>query len=98
MESILVLRIFVAGREEQSLTQRSLRRARKFRKGLFCEAEAAEVPAGRGAEEVSVCGPNVGRRGDAGAAAEDDLRGHELPVVLAERAGERFVAGIAGVG
>ena len=39
-----------------------------------------------------VCG------GDAGAAAEDHLRGHELAVVLAERAGEGLVAGVAGVG
>ena len=39
-----------------------------------------------------VCG------GDAGAAAEDDLGAHELAVVLAERAGEGFVAGVAGVG
>ena len=37
------------------------------------------------------------RRGDTGAAAQDDLRGHEFAVVLSECAGERFVAGIAGV-
>jgi len=34
---------------------------------------------------------------DAGASAKDDLRGHELAVVFAEGAGERLVAGIAGV-
>jgi hypothetical protein len=56
------------------------------------------LPAGGGAEEVAVGGADVGLRGDAGATAEDDLGAHELAVVLAECAGEGFVAGIAGVG
>ena len=39
----------------------------------------------------------MGGGGKAGAAAKDHLRGHELAVVLAECAGEWFVAGVAGV-
>ena len=39
----------------------------------------------------------MGGGGDAGASAEDDLRGHELAVVLAEGSGEGFVTGVAGV-
>ena len=66
--------------------------------GVVCEAEAGELPAGGGWEKVSVGGPDVGGGGDAGAAAEDDLGGHELAVVLAESAGEGAVAGVAGVG
>ena len=56
------------------------------------------MPAGGGAEEVPVGGADVGFGGYAGAAAQDDLRGHELAVVLAERAGEGLIAGVAGVG
>ncbi len=61
------------------------------------EAEAGELPAGGGGEEVAVGGADVGGGGDAGASAEDHLRGHELAVVLAEGSGEGFVAGVAGV-
>ena len=49
-------------------------------------------------EEVAIGGADVGGGGDAGASAQDHLAGHELAVVLAEGSGERFVAGIAGVG
>lgn len=66
--------------------------------GVFGEAEAGELPAGGGGEEVAVGGADVGGGGDAGASAQDDLAGHEFSVVLAEGSGERFVAGIAGVG
>src|SRR3984885_3444825 len=70
-------------------------------RSLFCgvlrEAKAGELPAGGGAEEVSVGGADVGGGSDAGAAAKDNLRGHELAVVLAEGAGEGFVTGVAGV-
>src|ERR1700734_2811126 len=64
---------------------------------IFCEAEAGELPAGGWGEEVSVGGADVGGWGDAGASAEDYLRGHELAVVLAEGSGEGFVAGVAGI-
>jgi hypothetical protein len=40
----------------------------------------------------------VGLGGYAGAAAEDDLGGHELAVVLAQGTGEGLVTGVAGVG
>jgi len=40
----------------------------------------------------------MGLGGNAGAPTEDDLRTHELAVVLAEGTGEGLVAGIAGVG
>ncbi len=40
----------------------------------------------------------MGLGGYAGAAAQDDLRTHELSVVLTKSAGERFVAGVASVG
>jgi len=66
--------------------------------GVLGEAEAAELPAGGGVEEVSVGGADVGLGGDAGASAEDHLGAHELAVVLAEGSGEGFVAGVTGVG
>ena len=62
------------------------------------QAEAAELPAGGGAEEVAIGGADVSLGCDAGAAAEDDLGAHELAVVLAQGAGEGLVAGVAGVG
>jgi hypothetical protein len=62
------------------------------------EAEAAELPAGGGGEEIAVGGADVGLGSNAGATAEDDLGAHEFAVVLAECAGEGLVAGIAGVG
>jgi len=65
---------------------------------VFGEAEAGELPACRGREEISVGGANVGGWGDAGATAEDDLRAHELAVVLAESSGEGSVSGVSGVG
>ncbi len=61
------------------------------------ETEAGELPAGGGREEVAIGGADVGGGRDAGASAKDDLGGHELAVVLAEGAGERLVAGVAGV-
>ena len=61
------------------------------------EAEAGELPAGGGGEEVAIGGADVSGGRDAGASAEDDLGGHELAVVFAEGAGEGFVAGVAGV-
>src|ERR1039458_5224934 len=62
------------------------------------EAEAGELPARGGGEEVAVGGADVGGGGDAGASAEDHLGGHELAVVLAEGAGQGAVAGVASVG
>src|SRR5580765_7205134 len=66
--------------------------------GVVGETEAGELPACGGREEVSVGGADVRGGSDAGASAEDHLRAHELAVVLAEGAGERRVAGVAGVG
>src|ERR1700679_290000 len=71
---------------------------RWMEKDSFRQAQATELPARGGREEIPVGGADVGRGGDTGASAEDDLRGHELAVVLAEGAGKRFVAGISGVG
>ncbi len=68
----------------------------RFR-GVVRESETGELPTGGGREEVAIGGADVRGGCDTGASAEDDLRGHELAVVLAEGAGERLVAGVSGV-
>src|SRR5690348_3814082 len=62
------------------------------------EADAAELPAGVGGEEVAVTGADVRRGRGAGATAQDQLATHELAVVLAERAGGGAKARVGRVG
>src|SRR4029077_8199257 len=62
------------------------------------EPNPAELPLRFGRKEVAVARPDVTGRRRARAAAQDELVAHELAVVLADRTGERPVAGIRQVG
>src|SRR5207302_5671889 len=62
------------------------------------QAEASELPAGVGGEEVAVGRPDVRLRGGAGAAAQDHLAAHELPVILAQGTFQGTKARIGRIG
>ncbi len=66
--------------------------------GVAGQADAGEHPALLRIEEVAVARPHVAGGGDAGAAAQHELAGHELAVVLADRAARRLEPRIGGVG
>src|SRR5690606_39176809 len=65
---------------------------------ILCQAQAGELPARSGREEVAVGGADVAGRGRAAAAAQDQLSAHELAVVFAERARQRAEARVRTVG
>src|SRR5690606_4508542 len=58
------------------------------------QPQTGELPPVMGVEEVAIAGPRMPRRRDRRAAAQHDLIGHELAVVLAGRPGRRTEARI----
>src|SRR5271168_697078 len=62
------------------------------------EANAAELPAGRGIEEVTVGRSNMTARSGAGASPQDDLVHHELAVVFTQGPGCGPIPGIGRIG
>src|SRR5512138_475079 len=61
------------------------------------QANAAELPARGGIEEIAISRANVIARRGARSAAQHELIAHELTVVLAERARQRMETGIGSV-
>src|SRR5689334_15194624 len=82
--------------------KRSLPAVRPYARGasidLLSEAQAHELPALVGIEEVAIGGARVPIRCDAGRAAQHMLADHELAIVLAQGALRRPVARIRRVG
>src|SRR5690606_7928037 len=68
------------------------------RLGVTRQADSGELPPRFRREEITVSGPDMPRRRDAGAAAQHKLVAHEFAVVFAYRARRGRVARIRVVG
>src|SRR5580698_9930999 len=64
----------------------------------FCEPNTGELPTRLRREEIPIGGADVGRRRNAGTAAQHHLPTHELAVVFAERTRQRPKAWVAKIG